>query len=166
MKSFIYSDYLKMLGSIEDDENYLDDSQLDLYISEPSERKKRKYMPMGGSTDVSNFNKKEISEAIYKYTVLKIGDLSIRINTYHGYSEKNKIALSLDISIWEDYYKTPSGAPCRMTKYINPKRDDRFNKCSWSNKFHNGKDGRELLVEEVVNIVKWVQAAHKISSFF
>lgn len=164
-------DYLKLLQEISSEEEY---EVPNTYYSEsawiPAEsplKDKIKKAAMNGVIDVMGFKKDQIQDAIYKCSTLKANAFTIKINEYHGLPGKNidPSTLTLDISVWETHYKTPSGAPCKMEYRMNFFKDDRFANRPWLSYFGPSGSAHNIPTKTVVDIVKWIQAVQKLSAF-
>lgn len=120
-----------------------------------------------GSADLTNVRKDKIQEALYKCTNIKVDSFLVRIERYSGEPDKfgKGVNLTMDISIWEERYKTPSGNPCRLTCRMNLHKDDRFENRPWLHQFSQAGTACDIPVETVVDIIKWMQAIKRMSAF-
>lgn len=162
-------DYLKMLEELyEESYGSEEDVSIESWMpSEPFAKERMKKAEQNKVLDILKYKKNKIQESLYSHTNIKIGPYLIRIHEYHGLPDRvNKQAnLSMDISVWETKYRTPSGAPCRMEYRKNFHTDDRFQNKPWLNYFNNSGDAHNIPVETVVDVIRWLQAIQRMTVF-
>lgn len=173
MNQLSKEDYLRLLEQYANDQYgnedpilNIDDFQ-DAWIPAESPAKERMITANAyGSIDLTNVKKEKIIEALYKCTNLKIGNFLIKITRYSGQPDKNNQGpdLTMDVSIWEDKFKTPSGNPCKMTYRVNFKKDTRFDTRPWAKLFGNGSASK-VPNETVIDIIRWMQALNRMTAF-
>lgn len=182
MKSLSKEEYLKIIQSLQEDSSETDmyddilDSNWMPAVSPAKERMERakNRAHSYANIDVTNFKKDKIQEALYNFCNIKISEFLLRIETYHGRPEFNKmymksnspaVSLSMDISLWQEVYRTPSGAPCKMIYTLNLFKDKRFTGRPWLALFDASGKADNVPVETVVEIVRWFQNIKKLSAF-
>lgn len=120
-----------------------------------------------GCIDLTTVKKDKLHDALYKYTNVKVSEFIIRIEEYHGKPGKTgkTVNLTMDIAVWEEVYRTPSGAPCKMTYRKNFHQDNRFDKRPWLNYFNNSGEAHNIPTETVVEVIRWMQALKRMTAF-
>lgn len=136
-------------------------------VSEIKEKMAKALNSRSGCVDLTSVRKDKIREALYKCSTVKIGAFLIKIDEYWGEPDKYGKGdnLNMDLSIWEERYRTPSGNPCRMTYRMNLHQDSRFTARPWLPLFNKSGTAYQVPVDTVVEIVKWMQAIKKMSAF-
>lgn len=169
MKSISYEDYVQLLDSLSEDPYDQDDQSYDDVVWMPSESSAKERMlaareQKNGRVNVTKYRKSDIQEALYKTKSVAVDSFLLRINSYHGYPSPKEANLSMDITLWETHYKTPSGGPCKMEYRLNPALDKRFANCKWLHYFQESS-ARNVPTETVVEIVRWLQALKRMNAF-
>jgi len=73
--------------------------------------------------------------------------------------------LTMDITVYQEKYRTPSGAPCKMSYKMDFSQDDRFSNRPWITYFNTQGRAHNIPVETVVEIVRWLQALKRMNAF-
>lgn len=169
MKSLSDQDYLRLLQQITDQQydDAIDDydiNKMEWIPAEPEAKEKIKAATWG-MIDLTNVKSSHIKEEILKCTNLKVGAFKLRISRYNGVPSQQGSKLCLDLEVMEERTQTPSGMPCRVDYRMNFDKDSRFKKCHWAKYFNAGGCGNNVPIDTVVEIVRWMQAAKKLSAF-
>ena len=122
-----------------------------------------------GVIDVLKYKKPQIREALYRSINLQVGEFIIHVDEYHGRPAIKKMPpqaeLTMDIQVMQEKYKTPSGAPCKMTYKMDFFKDNRFAECPWISYFTFKGAAHNIPMETVVNIVKHMQIIQRLNAF-
>jgi hypothetical protein len=95
----------------------------------------------------------------------------LKSNTFVVYNYLIKIGRNLSndkitIEIYEEKFRTPSGAPCQMAYKVNLRKDSRFANCPWLNKLDfTGYRLQNTDQDTFIEVVKWLQIVKKLSVF-
>lgn len=176
MKYLSKEDYLSLIESARQDTeeyNELDNYNIPDDAWVPSESPNKIKMELAraasvhGIIDVLKYRKDQIRDAIYKCMNLQVGEFIIHIRRYNGYPKDKQFSgpLTLDIDVMQERYKTPSGAPCKMSYKFDFFQDNRFASQPWITHFDAAGHARDILVETVVEIVRWMQIIQRLTSF-
>jgi len=176
MKYISKEDYLSLIETVHRDSEGYD--ELDNYNTPdeawiPSESPNKFRMERAraasvhGMIDVLNYRKEQIRDAIYKSMNLQVGEFIIHIRRYGGHPKDKQLygPLVLDIDVMQEKLKTPSGSPCKMSYRFDLFQDNRFAKQPWITHFNAGGSARDIPVETVVEIVRWMQALRRMNAF-
>jgi hypothetical protein len=179
MNNVSKEEYLRLIEEYVNDQygdNDGDETTLDVGAFEggwipadPPAKERMKNALGGGSSciDLTTAKKDKISDALYKYHNIKVGEFIIRIEEYHGRPGKTgkTVNLTMDVSVWEEVYRTPSGTPCKMTYRKNFHQDNKFDKRPWLNYFSNSGDAHNIPADTVVDVIRWMQALKRMTAF-
>lgn len=168
-------EYLKILQELVDqqynDTNTQDIEQEDtwIYAESPLLEKIKKSKPnYHGVIDVTNFKRHKIRDALYDYMQFRVGEFLIKIITYQGESNK-KLAddakTTVNVSLWEKKFTTPSGNPCNMDFKLNILKDNRFHGKPWLLLFNSSGSGYNIPITTMIDIIRWMQAIQKLTAF-
>lgn len=146
-------EYFELIQKIEDQRNETVKDGNDLLEKLKENSKNNK-----GICNLTDVKKSEFYDNIIKYSGVKIGNFLIKIKNTVS-TNKN---LELIISIFEEKKFTPSGVPAKMHYAINFTKDSRFFKSPLPPNF---KNGNKLTIEAVVDLIRWVQAIHRMNAF-
>jgi len=169
-----YYDLIKKLI----EQQYTDESETDYNTSysdgwitaEPEIKQKMKLLADEGTVDLTDIKSNKIKELIIQTkrknikSGIKIGDFLIKI-TRSEYYNPDMSDLIVDICIYEEQHKTKSGAPAKLLFKIDTVKDSRFAQCSWNNYFNQFKVAKNVPINILVNIVRWLQAIRKLTAF-
>jgi hypothetical protein len=135
--------------------------------ADPPAKDKIKYPSSNGVIDLTNVKKDKIKDALYKCTTLKVGHFTVKISKYHGYPDKNGKGqdLKLDLTFWHEVYRTPSGAPCRMTYKLDVAKDNRFSNRPWLSYLSGTSAARNVPIDTAVDIIRWFQGVIRMTAF-
>lgn len=165
------NDYLKMLQNYVDQqygdslEDY-DIEAMEWMPADPPAKEKIKNIPLNnGTVDLTDVKSDKIKEEMVKCTNLKIGKFKIKVSGYRGLPYGKEPQLVMNLEVWEEKTKTPNGHPCRMEFPLRIQKDDRFNKRDWI-KYFDSHHATNVPVDTVVEIIRWMQVAQKLSAFF
>lgn len=165
MKSLSNDDYLRLLEDLNaEDDIDISESEPFWMPADPPAKEKIKPPGMVGAIDVSNIKKHDLQKIIYNHTSMKIGIFLIRVTKYHSLPGKNQ-DLKMDLSFWHEVYKTPSGAPCKMTYKFDIGSDKRFSNCSWLSYLTDKSSMKEVSIDTVVEVIRWFQGIHRMTAF-
>jgi hypothetical protein len=177
MTSLTKEEYLKLIeDAYSQDEDEMDDYD---HIPEsawiPAESPAKDQMNRAraassqGVIDVLKYRKEQIRDALYKCVNLKIGEFVIHVEEYHGRPAIKKMPpaaqLTMDITVYQEKYKTPLGAPCKMSYKMDFSKDDRFSNRPWLTYFNAQGGAHNIPVETVVDIIRWIQNIIRLSAF-
>ncbi len=160
-----YLKYLKELtdGQYSFEEDDSPDVPDDSWVwAEPPAKEKMKNIIFNGMVEATNLRKVEIKDALSKAKNIQVGSFTIRIRDFYGKNPLEKGTLSFDV--FERKTRTPNGQPCSMDYRADLSKDDRFNTRPWITYF-NGSGARDVPIDTIVDIVKWMQAVKKLSAF-
>lgn len=161
-----YLKYLKELTDGQysfDDEPEIPDTTDDSWIwAEPPAKEKMKNIVFNGMVDATNLRKADIKKALSKAQNIQVGAFTLRIRDFYGKDPLEKGVLSF--SVLERKTKTPNGHPCNMDYDTDLSKDNRFNDRPWLSYF-KGSSARDVPIDTIVDIVKWMQAIKKLSAF-
>lgn len=160
---FTSQEYYNLIKELVD-QQYTDDSD-DLYqeawIPAESAIKEKLKLKDNGIIDLTNTKKDKIKDFITKSNTIKIGNFLIKIIK----SELLKSDLIMDICIYEEKIRTQPGQPCKMLYKLDSIRDSRFSKCDWNSYFNDFRYGKSIPLNIFLEIVRWLQAIGKLTSF-
>lgn len=175
MKFLSKEEYLRLIESVDaDSEGYDELDNYDIpeaWIPATSPNKEKMECARAASAhgiiDVLKYRKEQIRDAIYKCMNLRVGEFIIHIKRYNGHPKDKQLhgPLTLDINVMQEKYKTPSGAPCKMSYRFDFFQDNRFTNCKWISLFDSGGNARDIPIETVVEIVRWMQALRRMNAF-
>jgi hypothetical protein len=159
------AEYLKFIDQVQDEAYDMDDDdympsdwvELSDYTDPKPEFK------YDCTVDATNFKKSKLLDAICKYTNIKVGKFTLRIDSYRSHP-LNK-SLNMDIVLYETCYKSPSGNPIKIDYRVNLSQDNRFINKPWLSEFTTEGKAFNLPEETVVDIVKWLQMLTKLIAF-
>lgn len=117
-----------------------------------------------GFCDLTNIKKNKMREFIVKSNGIKVGQFVAKI-IKSEYSEKDMKDLVLDITLYEEKYKTSSGNPAVLLNKIDPVKDFRFSKCHWVTYWNTFQVGKKIPIEKVLDVVRWLQGVRKLTAF-
>lgn len=130
--------------------------------SESPAKEKMKEMLSGsnGIIDLTDANRGQVSSKIHTCSNFKIGNFLLKISKYRGEPNKN---LKVDIFIYED---RKAGNYGKISVKLDPTKDDRFQTRDWAGYFSTiQKVGKDIPIEDLPNIVRWIQAVQKMKAF-
>jgi len=161
-------EYLRLIESARLDEEGYD--ELDYHAPEawipavsPAKEKMERARAISnhGVIDILNHRKDQIKDALHKNINFRIGEFTIHIRKYKQTGD----LLSLDIFVMQQKYQTPSGSPCNMSYKADLFRDNRFINKPWLAYFDSSGRGKDIPIETMVDIVRWLQALNRMNSF-
>jgi hypothetical protein len=176
MKYLSKEDYLSLIESARRDaeghdelDNYdiPDDAWMPSESPNKAKMERARAASAYGMIDVLKYRKEQIRDAIYKSMNLQVGEFIIHIRRYSGHPKDKQLdgPLVLDIDIMQEKYKTPSGAPCKMSYKFDFFQDNRFASQPWITHFDAAGHARDIPVETVVEIVKYIQIIQRLNAF-
>jgi hypothetical protein len=104
--------------------------------------------------NATTFSAAEMKQKINDFRNIKIGNFIIKITTIYG--------PTVDVLIYEELVKTK---PANITVKINPNKDSRFQGRSWTSYFNRFNVGKNIPIEEIYNIFRWLQAIYRMPAF-
>lgn len=162
MKSFTDKEYFDLCQTLinsqydtEEDDNSV---EMEWIPSEPI----KKSIPLVNNhiaCDLTNIKSDKLKEEILKFRNFKIGTFKIRI-----YNQNDGDNAKIRLTAWEERYKTLSGHPCNIDYALNFSKDSRFEKAPWLNKF-NSNSASCLSINDTIEIIRWLQIAHRMVAF-
>lgn len=169
MRSFSKEEYFDLVSKLTDEQyDTLDDfpNEINLISSEPPPKPKKELTIPNGIVDLTTVKKDQIKDLIFKSNTIKVYDFTIRITLFHGESSPSTGSeLTVDVHLYHNIYKTPlSGKPCSMTIPFNINKDGRFKGRPWLTYFQ-GPNGRNIPIDVLVEIVRWIQVVKKLPAF-
>ena len=161
-----YLEYLKALTAgqynFEDDPDTPDVPDDSWIWAEPPAKEKMKNVQFGGVINALSLKKAQIKTAISKGQNIQVGAFMIRIMDYYGKDPLERSILSFEV--YERRTKTPTGQPCNMDYPADLSKDNRFANRPWLSYF-NGSFARDVPIDTITDIVKWMQALKKLTAF-
>jgi hypothetical protein len=158
--NFSKEEYLDLITNIAD-KQYSTLNDLDSQITP-------EYFHLLISNSVIDFSKvksSQIKDTLFKGNNIKVYDFIIHINFFHGSPIKDGTNLTVDVSLFHEQHKTKlSGKPCKMMTPFNITKDDRFANRSWLFYF-KGSHGKEIPIDILVEIIRWMQVVQKLAAF-
>ena len=170
MSSFTKEEYLKLCRDLLQDQ-YGDDGIEDYikpeaWMPAESDLKQKLSNPNNnGITDLSSSKKDKIIEAIHKCSNVKVFNFIIKITSYHCQKDTNGPFTSVNITIYETKREKHLGIHKNLLSKINPNKDTRFENRSWLSYFNTFESGINIPIEEIPDIVRWLQAISKLEAF-
>lgn len=170
MKSLSDQDYLDLIQKLVDQQydDAIDDYNIDKMEwvpSEPEIKRKLHKANTAGLIDLTTVRSDKLKEEILKCTNLKVGPFKVRIKRYNGVPSQQGMQMTVDMEVWEERTKTPSGQPCRIDYPMIFVKDSRFKGRPWLKYFNQGNFGTNVPIDVAVEIVRWMQAVKKLSAF-
>lgn len=129
---------------------------------EKLEKLKLKESP--GICDLTKVKKDKMMDLIVKSSGMRIGFFIAKIVKSEYYSKDMK-DLMLDLTLYEEKNKTTSGKPGALLNKIDPIKDYRFSKCAWVSYWNNLTIGKNIPIETVLDICRWLQGIRKLTAF-
>lgn len=160
-------DYLKLLQDLANEQYDSEDKPEvipdDTWIpADPPAKERMKNISFSGVVDATNLRKDQVKSALARASNIKVGAFLIRINDYCGKDPLQKGILSFEI--YERRTRTPTGNPCNMDYPADLSADDRFHGRPWLSYF-SGASARDVPIDTIIDIVRWMQAVKKLSAF-
>ena len=163
MNNISKEEYLRLLNELLE-EDITDDDFIDSSANHwiPAESPLKNKIPLkiqSGTIDLTKTKKDNIKQYLLKSDTFTVDNYLIKI-------ERNLSNDKITIEIYEEKFRTPSGAPCKMTYKVDLRKDSRFANCPWLNKL--GFTGYRLQntdQDTFIEVIKWLQIAKKLSSF-
>lgn len=161
MRNITEQEYFELCERLAD--QYYDDIEPEVLPEEswiPSESeatlKLKKMLPgRDGVIDLTDASKSQVFNRLHDNSNFKIGNFLLRIIKYKGEPLEG---ITLDIVIYEERKK--------ISVKIDPTKDDRFQTRSWANYFKSVlKTGKDIPINVLPDIVKWLQVAQKLKAF-
>lgn len=168
MATFTKEEFLRLIERLNDaqyGDEEIDYSDEEVWTS--SAPKPKKQPENNGTINLINLKREKIQEAIYKCTNLKIDNFTIRVTKYHGLADKQGKGSNLfvDLAFFQEVFRTPSGAPCKMTYKFDVLKDNRFTERPWLNHCGPGGVATKVPIETAVEIVRWFQGIIRMTAF-
>lgn len=132
--------------------------------AEPEAKQKLKLKESNGVIDLTNVKKDKIKDLIAKSNSIKVGDFLIKI-TKSEYYETNMSDLKVDMCIYEEKHRTETGRPCKLLFKLDSIKDTKFSQCSWNSYFNQFKHGKNIPLNTIIDIIRWLQAVKKLTAF-
>ena len=148
----------------QEEDNIVDDLSGSWIPAESEIKQKIKLKENSGLCDLTNVKKNKMKELIVKSSGFRVGKFIAKI-VKSEYYDKDMKDLILDLTIYEEKYKTPSGGPGMLLNKIDPIKDFRFSKCQWTSYWNTLHIGKKIPIETVLDIARWMQGVNKLVSF-
>jgi hypothetical protein len=163
-------DYLDLIQKLVDQQydDAIDDydiSRMEWIPSEPEIKKKIHQASSSGMIDLTNVKSNKIKDELLKCTNLRVGPFKVRIKRYNSVPSQKGAQMTVDIEVWEERTKTPSGNPCRIDYPMIFSNDSRFSNRPWLKYFDRGNFGTNVPIDIAVEIMRWMQGIHKLTAF-
>lgn len=182
MKSLTNEEYLALCQKLVDQQydNAIDDYDVEKMEWIPAEPEIKHHIQqnVNGMIDLTHVKSSEIQKQIQLCTNFKVGKFKFRLNRYFDFLRngtstmsvqppKNgeKYTMKFSMEVWEEKDRTPNGMPCKIDFPIALAKDNRFTGRPWLKHFTGNGSGRDLTIETVVEIVRWMQAVKKLTAF-
>lgn len=164
-------DYIKLLESIVK-EQYGDNSEDEdiefVPFTEEIEIKER-FQPPNPNTfiDLTNLKKDRIIPSIMKFSNLRICKFLIKITDYNtGEILNTGTPKWVSFTLYEEQLKKHIGNVNNMWVQIRPQEDDRFENRPWLSYFYkNSWTAKDMPLETVMDVVRWIRAIDKMKAF-
>jgi hypothetical protein len=147
------------------EEESLPDSFSGSWIPAESEiKQKMKLKEAGGFCDLTNVKKNKMKDFIVKSGGIRVGQFVAKI-IKSEYTDNQMKDLVLDLTLYEEKYKTALGNPAVLLNKIDPIKDYRFSKCQWVIHWNGFQTGKKIPIDTVLDIVRWLQGIRKLTAF-
>jgi hypothetical protein len=148
------------------EEENVNDELAGSWIPAESEAKQKmmKLRENTGFCDLTNVKRDKMKEFIVRSNGIRVGQFVAKI-IKSSYTEKDMKDLILDITLYEEKYKTSLGNPAVLLNKINPIKDYRFSKCQWVTYWDGFNVGKKIPIEKVLDVVRWLQGVRKLTAF-
>jgi len=103
--------------------------------------------------DATSYSLEEMKNKINSFRNVRIGNFRLQI--------LNINANAMNILIFEEQKKKSAN----ITVKVNPNKDSRFLGRSWVTYFNQFNEGKNIPLEEIPNILKWLQIIHRLPAF-
>ena len=144
-------------------EQYGDELE-DSYEEEPIEDTKPPRVPdFNKIINVTTYKKAEIIDALLYCSNLQVNNFIVKISDY--IKEEGQNTVKYNLKLYEESPHIYLNRPCKKTTKLIPSDDIRFSNCSWVNYFNSSSSGEKLPLEELLNLVRWLQAVSKLAAF-
>ena len=171
MSTFSKEDYLKMLEDIanqqyQEPEEPVEDVPADSWIWSVSPvKEKLMTAKLHSTSDATNLHRDQIKKAIKNTRNIQCGPFSIKIKGYYQSEKLDNDFMHLDV--YERRTKTPTGQKCNMDYRADLTSDKRFADRPWIIYFSKDNPGiaKNVPIDTVVDIIKWMQALKKLTVF-
>lgn len=130
--------------------------------AEPPAKEKMKNIVFNGMVDAINLRKEQIKGALGQARNIQVGEFTIRMSSYYGKEPLKEGNLSF--TVFKKQYKTATGQPCNMDMKYDLAKDNRFTGRPWLSYFQ-GCMGRDVPIDTMVEIVRWMQALKRMTAF-
>jgi len=159
MKHFTKEEYIELL-------EYLTNHQYDLEEPEKLEEKidctpieprvKKKLLSNHNLIDLTMVRREKLKDLILDHKNIIVGPFKISITCPRRQLTDTTV---FSISIWEE----EKGS--KIIRKVDVQSDDRFGKREWKKYFSKFKTGNNIPEDDLVDIVRWLQAIHKLTAF-
>lgn len=168
MNSITKEEYLALINKLLD-QQYSDDGEKPETENHwiPAESPLKDKIPFAvqnGVIDLTNAKKDKIKPSLMNAGSFKVDNFLIKVTKRQtqGIVGSN---LTLDLEVYEEKFRTPSGNPCRMTYRLDIKNDPRFEQCRCLSNFGGGHYSRNVTSEVFFDLVRWMQALKRMTAF-
>lgn len=158
-----YLQYLTERQYSYQDEEEEDTTPDDSWVwAEPPAKEKMKNVVFNGMVDATKLRKEQIKNALIKARNIQVGDITLRMNSYYGKDPLEQGNLSF--TVFKKQYKTATGQPCNMDLKYDLSQDNRFTGRPWLSYF-TGAFARDMPMDTVVEVVRWMQGVIRMKAF-
>jgi hypothetical protein len=169
MDTFNKNEYLDLITALLE-QQYGDDLDPIDYLEEDQMLSKSYIKKIAPATNdkvinLTNIKKDKIKDFLHQYRNIKVGNFSVKISKYssvHGGSGSNLV--NMDIVIYEDNSKSKMGNRDIIRK-IDVIKDSRFNQCGWLKHFNQFKIGRNISMDTMADVIRWLQTLERMTAF-
>lgn len=123
---------------------------------------------LNGTMDLTKAKKERIVSAIKNASSFTVDHFLVKISRNLFDSNNNAVLNdhTLNIEIFEERFKTPSGNPCRITYRVDIGKDSRFTQCKWASQFGSrGNSARNITNDTFIEIIRLMQALKRLTVF-
>lgn len=170
MSNMSKEEYLQLINKLleedlfDEEENFLDPSAGHWIPAESTLKNKIPTKIQNGIINLTNIKKDKIKQHIFNSDTFIVDNYIIKIEWLS--CDINYNNRKINILIFEEKFKTPSGAPCRMTYKVNLRKDARFTNCPWLNKLTpSGHILANTNIDSFTEVIRWLQIAKKLNAF-
>lgn len=137
--------------------------------SEPAAKEKMlraiKSADYNGVIDLTNAKSTQILEKIHKCRNFQVETFLIKVTKFKG----DPSGIKLDIVIYEEDKKkrkpNKQSNQFNVVNKLDVSRDDRFKTRDWKTYFNNTKTGKDIPLEKITEIFRWLQAIQKLKAY-
>lgn len=122
--------------------------------------KSKQTEPKSQIYDISDLKKAEIKDIIANNKNIKINNFIAKLTNYRY---ENKICVKISLTLYE--FKSYKGIKNLISQKVNPIKDSRFKNEKWASYFDSFECAEDVDIDELVNILKYIQFIGKHGHF-